>query len=111
MTVVEFEQLLVQVFRARGLYVQTTKASGDQGADLIREKFGERTLVQAKRYSNRVSNSAVQEAAAAKALYRCYRAVVVTSNYFTEGAKQPGVANHMALWDWDKLTAALAQYL
>jgi Restriction endonuclease len=65
----EFERFLGDLFRAMGYQSRVTKASGDQGADLIIEKFGDRTVVQAKRYSGTVSNSAVQEAVAAKAHY------------------------------------------
>lgn len=43
-----------------GYDVQNTPLSGDQGADLILEKFGEKTIVQAKRYQGNVTNRAVQ---------------------------------------------------
>lgn len=111
MTGVEFEQLLAQLFRGMGYQVQLTKASGDQGADLILEKLGERTVVQAKRYSHKLDNTPIQEALGAKGHYRCHRALVVTNNYYTGGAKQLATSNGVSLWDRDQLAANLAQYL
>ena len=108
MTGLEVEPLLAQLFRAMGFQVQVTKASGNLGADLILEKLGERTVVQAKRYRSKVSNSAIQQAVAAKTHYRRHRALVVTSSYFTEGAKELAASTDVPLWDRDKLAANLA---
>ena len=46
-----------------------TPQSGDQGADLIIEKYGLKFVVQCKFYSNPVGNKAVQEVIAAKGFY------------------------------------------
>jgi hypothetical protein len=108
---VEFEHFLGDLFRALGYQARVTQASGDQGADLILEKFGERTVVQAKCYSSTVSNSAIQEAVAAKAHYQCRHAVVVTNNYFTKPAQALAVSNGVDLWDRDKLEAMIGMYL
>jgi HJR/Mrr/RecB family endonuclease len=104
----EFEQCLCKLFRALGYQAQVTRASGDQGADLVLEKLGERTVVQAKRYADRVSNSAVQEVVAAKAQYGCRNAMVVTNSYFTSSAAELAAANGVALWDRDKLASTIS---
>lgn len=81
-----FEQLLGMIYEAEGYRIEVTKKSGDQGADVIIEKAGERSVVQAKLYSNPVGNWAVQEVLAAKTYYRCQHAMVVTNNSFTRSA-------------------------
>src|SRR5215203_1866796 len=54
----EFEQLMAHLFRSRGYKAQMTKASGDQGMDLLLNKDGRRMAVQLKRYSKPVGNRA-----------------------------------------------------
>jgi Restriction endonuclease len=57
----EFEQRLATLFRHQGYSVKLTKGSGDQGADLLLSHGTVRIAVQAKRYTARVGNSAIQE--------------------------------------------------
>ena len=82
----KFEHLLGMIYETRGFRVKETPSTGDQGADVLLEKAGETTVVQAKLYSNPVGNKAVQEAIAAKGHFRCNRAAVVTNNEFTKSA-------------------------
>jgi restriction endonuclease Mrr len=103
MSGIEFEKFLEKLFSAMGYLVAVTKATGDQGADLVIEKFGEKTAVQAKCYADKVGNYAVQEVLAAKSMYKAHRAMVVTNNYFTDAAKSLATANRIELWDRDKL--------
>jgi HJR/Mrr/RecB family endonuclease len=56
MTGEEFEYFLKDLFIRLGYDAEVTQLSGDQGADLIVEKDN-RIVIQAKRYSNKVSNS------------------------------------------------------
>lgn len=110
MSGLEFEYFLCRLFRSEGYNASLTKASNDQGADLILEKLGERTVVQAKRYFNAVSNGAIQEVVAAKAIYRCQYAMVVTSSYFTKSAIMLARSNKVALYDREKLKEKLENY-
>ena len=55
----KFEKFLKSLFEGMGYLVEWTKLSGDQGADLIIAKYGERIAVQAKRYEHDVTNKAV----------------------------------------------------
>lgn len=106
-----FERLLGRLFQAMGYIATVTKASGDQGADLVVEKMGERTAVQAKRYADPVSNKAVQEVVAAKQLYSCHNAIVVTNSTFNRSAVDLAKANGVMLWDRSKLEALLGMYV
>jgi restriction system protein len=86
MSGIEFEELMTQFFRSIGYKAQMTKASGDQGVDLLLQKDGRRTAVQLKRYSKPVGNKAVQEALAGMMFYKTQEAWVVTTSSFTKAA-------------------------
>lgn len=107
MTGIEFEEFLEDLFKKLNYKVSTTKTIGDQGADLILEKFGKKTVVQAKCYSNTVSNKSVQEAVAAISFYNAHNAIVVTNNYFTKSAIELANSNNVELWDRDYLIKQL----
>lgn len=106
----EFEHFLCDLYSKNGYKAEVTKASGDQGADLIIEKFGERTVVQAKRYSGVVTNTAIQEVVGAKAHYNCSKAMVVTNSYFTKSAMELANSNDVELVDREKLEEKLKDY-
>ena len=107
----EFEQLLQRLFNAQGYVVVLNGKSGDQGADLILTKDGTRTVVQAKRYSHPVSNKAIQEAVAAKAVFDCSFAMVVTTSNFTRGAFENGKANGVQMIWGKELKKLLREHL
>lgn len=110
MTGIEFEHFLCKLFAEDGFNAKVTQASNDQGGDLILEKGGERIVVQVKRYSTHVPNSAIQEVVAAKALYNCEYGMVITNNYFTKSAIQLAQHNDVTLWNRDTLQQKLSQY-
>ncbi len=83
-----FEEFLVEVFRELGYSVETTKTSGDQGADLIVGLEAGRFAIQAKGDEENVEKSAVQEAHAAGSFYGCQASVVVTNSRFTREARE-----------------------
>lgn len=106
----QFEFFLGDLFKKMGYKVINTKLSGDQGADLIIEKFKEKISVQAKNYSKPVSNSAVQEVVAAKNHYSCQKAMVVTTNHYTKGAISLAKSNNVELWDKKRLLKEIKKY-
>jgi restriction system protein len=100
----KFEEFMKYVYEQLGYSVYHTPFSGDQGADLIlTSKKRKRIAVQVKRYSGKVSNSAVQEVVAAKGFYKCAEGIVVTNSYFTDSAKQLAKANFIDLVDRSEL--------
>lgn len=103
----EFELFLEALFSTFGYKVHRTQSTGDYGADLIIENSKTRIAVQAKRYSNSVGVSAVQEVVAAKSYYSCDEAMVVTNNYFTPAAKKLANANNILLLDREWLMGEL----
>lgn len=84
--------------------------SGDQGADLIAIKNGVRYAIQAKNYSDKVSNKSVQGIVASLKYYGAEEAMVVTNNYFTDSAKELAARNQVRLIDRDKLIAWMANF-
>lgn len=107
---ISFEKFLTHLFTNMNYKTEITQASNDQGADLIIEKLGERTVVQAKCYSSKVGNTAVQEVTGAKQYYSCTKAMVITNNYFTKSAIELGFANDVELKDRDCLINLLETY-
>lgn len=102
-TGLEFENYLKNLFKKLGYNVEMTKASGDQGADLIISKEGVKTAVQAKFYSSKVGNKAVQEVVSAIKYYNVDYGMVVTNNYYTSSAIDLAYANNITLIDGDNL--------
>lgn len=84
----EFEQWVAEVFRLRGWRVEEVGGSGDYGIDLIGTRRGWRWGIQVKRHSDKVSNSAVQEARAGADYHDCDHAAVVTNSHFTTAARR-----------------------
>lgn len=102
-TGVEFELYLKKIFTKIGYRVETTKTTGDQGADLIIYKNKIKTVVQAKFYSNPVGNKAVQEVVGAIKFYNADKGMVVTNSVYTKSALELADANNIELIDGEKL--------
>ena len=86
MSGIQFEEFLCQYFNKQGYDCSTTKATGDQGIDLIAKK-GELTIaIQAKCYSGTVGNHAVMEAFAGMKYYQANRCMVITNSTFSKSA-------------------------
>lgn len=105
----EFEEFAAKLFRKQGYKTHNTPYSKDQGADLIIEKRKVRAVVQVKRYSKKVNNSAIQEAFTAKAFYSANTAIVFTNNFFTNSAKELAKANNVILMDRDDIRKILVK--
>lgn len=100
----EFERFCGALLERCGYQnVFVTRASGDQGVDIIAYKNNIRYAFQCKRYDGKVSNSAVQQVRAGQDMYSCFRAVVITNSYFTRGAKALAKVSGVELWDRDVL--------
>lgn len=99
-----FEVFCADILRKNGYEnVEVTKASGDQGIDLIAQKDGVKYGIQCKCYTSDIGNKAVQEAFAGKTFYNCHVAVVLTNRYFTPSARELAEKNGVILWDRRKL--------
>lgn len=99
----EFEIFLKELYEELGFQVTLTPTTGDQGADLIIEKHGVKSVIQAKFYSSSVGNSAVQEVIGAIGFYNANKGIVITNNTFTKSAKELAKANNIHLVNGNSL--------
>lgn len=99
----EFEEYVGRLYKKLGYVVEHTKLSGDQGADLVVEKGGIKTVVQTKLYTKPVGNTAVQEVVASIRFYKANNGIVVTNNTFTPSAIELAKKNNIELVDGNAL--------
>lgn len=100
----QFEEYLEALFRAKGYQATLTANGADFGADLILQKDGRRTAVQAKHWVKRdVGVAAIQEVHAARAHYKADDALVVTVAGVTRQAIRLAKACKVELWDGRRL--------
>ena len=111
MTGMEFENFLCDFFSKMGYTTEVTKCSGDQGLDLtidlIIEKYGERTVVHAKRYVNDTRDNAILEVVEAKIKHNCHKSMVITNSYCTKAAMKLAKSYNVELWDREGLEEKL----
>lgn len=104
-----FEVYVAKLFEDLGYRVQLTPDGPDYGADVILERENVRTAVQAKQYTNSVSVKAIQQVVAAKAVYGCSKAMVVTTSMYTKPAQYLAQKNEVELWDRPILLREMAK--
>ena len=106
----EFEELLKAVYFYLGYKAETTKKSGDFGADLLLEDAsGKKIVVQAKRYNKPVGARSVQEIAGAREHYSADDAWVVTNSSFTQAAELLARETDVRLVDRDEFVEHFAK--
>lgn len=93
----EFEHYCAAVLREMNWKARVTRASGDQGVDIVAEKRGMRIVIQCKKYSKPVGNRAVQEIVAGIAHEGARRGVVVATSEFTAAAVKLAASNEVLL--------------
>lgn len=99
----EFEKYIGNYFKNLGYKVIVTQLSGDFGVDIIIENEFVKIGVQAKRYTNTVGNSAIQEIVAGMKHYNLDKGMVITNNYFSRSAIELAKDNNVILWDRNTL--------
>lgn len=83
---------------ANGWNAEVSKASGDQGLDVMATRNdGVSVAIQTKYYNTPVGNKAVQEIIAARGYYKTDYAVVVSNSSFTKSACDLALANGVEL--------------
>jgi restriction system protein len=95
-----FEEYLATLFQKLGYKIEIVGHSGsDFGTDLVIEKDGIRTAVQAKRQKSKVGEDAVRDVCISKNHYKCLQALVVTNSFYTPMAKILAKDNKVDLWN------------
>jgi len=106
----EFELLLKKLYEMQGYNTATTKKSHDYGADLVLEKKGKISIVQAKCYGKNVGIKAVQEIVAAKPHYKASDAFVATNRHFSKDAIVLAIEHNVKLIDRDVLFSLVKKF-
>ena len=83
---IEFEDYLYNILTGFNYNVEKTKASGDQGVDLLVYYMGHRIAIQCKRYNSSIGNQAVQEVFAGSRFHKADASIVVSNSLFTKAA-------------------------
>jgi len=97
-----FEHACAAILEKCGWSVSMTRATGDQGVDLLAKKEDAIVAIQCKNTAQPVGNTAVQEVFAGRAYYEATAAVVVSRVGFTPSAIQ--LANRLAVFLVDSAT-------
>lgn len=108
---IDFENFIEVLFKKQGFDVTKTPSTGDGGVDLVvAKKINKRTVrtaVQCKRYKKSVGVSAIQEVFTGKHIYKCSKAIVITTSEFTAPAIKTAQGLKVELWDKFKLIEAI----
>ena len=105
----EFEHILAEILDRIDGEAQVTRASGDQGVDVVWVRESETVGIQAKAYdkANPVGNSAVQEIYTGVTVrnpeYEIDTAAVVTTSRYTDSAKKAATNSDVTLYGRDQL--------
>lgn len=105
MSPLEFEQFCASLLQSAGWQTKLTKASGDQGVDVIADKGSVRLAVQCKKYASPVGNAAVQEVIAGMQFVSAAYGAVVTNSSFTPSAVELANVANIALLHHSELSS------
>lgn len=109
MSGIQFEEYFTMLLNKIGYSAKVTKATSDEGADIIAEKDAIKYVFQCKNYASSVGNKAVQQVYTAQGIYKCDKAIVITNNYYTKQAIKEAEILSITLWDRDILEKILYQ--
>lgn len=97
MSPLDYERHCAGLLQQAGWVACVTKATGDQGVDIIAQHGPTRLVVQCKQYSKPVGNSAVQEIIAGKQFEQAEFAAVVSNAGFTPAARALAAVSNVFL--------------
>jgi restriction system protein len=110
----QFEELVADLFRARGLDVMTTARTGDEGVDVIANDpdpiTGGLIVVQVKRYRATVSPAVVRELFGVVQHHGATKGILVTTSGFGPGSHEFARDKPLALIGGQDLVDLLAQH-
>lgn len=98
-----YERWCEERLQEAGWATSLTKATGDQGVDIIAARGTARVVVQCKFYTKPVGNKAVQEVVAARMHEQADAGVVVTNASFTRSAKELASTTNATLIHHDEI--------
>lgn len=110
----EFENLCCNLLKKMGFEVETTKASGDGGIDIIaktHQAFIQGVyIVQCKRYSGSVGEPIIRDLYGVVTSERANKGILITTGTFTKSAKDFAYGKQIELVDGEYLDRLLNEY-
>lgn len=103
MSGIDFEHHCAQLLQDAGWDARVTKASGDQGIDIVAKLGSLHAVFQCKSYSRDVGNAAVQEIIAGMAFEGANIGAVVSNASYTTSARQLTASTGVHLLHHDDL--------
>jgi hypothetical protein len=107
----DYEHWCSRKIEEQGWSVVVTKASGDQGVDVIASRDSITVAVQCKRYTTPIGNKAVQEAFSGAKHYNADVAAVIGTGGFTASAQDLARATNVILLDAEMIGDFTTQVL
>lgn len=105
-----FEEYIGDLFEGLGYQrVNIRGGSGDQGADILAEKDGERVAIQCKRYKGIVGPHEVRALIGALQLTEAQRGILITTGMFSIQAEKIAGEAPIKTIDGNKLIELIAQ--
>lgn len=99
----EFEEMVAEVFRARGHRARRTGTAGDHGVDVVVEaKNGEKWVVQCKRWRGTVGERVVREFYGTMLHEKADKGAIVTTGFFTPQAREWARGKPIFLYDGEE---------
>lgn len=90
--------------------IKVTKASADNGVDIMAEKDGKDYIVQCKCLSHTCSNKAVQEIVSANTIYKSRNMIVMCNAQFSMSATVLANTNKVELYNIGRIRHVLDKY-
>lgn len=99
----EFEEMVADVYRAKGHRARRTGAVGDHGVDIVVEaKNGEKWVVQCKRWRGTVGERVVREFYGTMMHEKADKGAIVTTGFFTPQAREWAKGKPIFLYDGEE---------
>lgn len=100
---IDFEYWCAEALKVQGWHTVVSKASGDQGVDILATYEGMSVAVQCKRYSSPVGNKAVQEVFSGMHFSKSDAACVISTKGFTKSAEELASSTGVILIDAENI--------
>lgn len=111
---IEFENICKNLIENMGFSVETTKASGDGGIDLIAYNhepvLSGKYIIQCKRYSGSVGEPIIRDLYGVITSERANKGILITTGYFTKSAIAFAEDKPIELIDGEQLDALLKRH-
>lgn len=111
MSGLEFELFCSLLLKSLGFTrIYSTKATGDQGVDILAEKGIDVYAIQCKRYSGSVGNASIQEVYTGSRYYDAKKCMVITNSHFTKSALELAQVTNVELIDGNQIKKYVNSY-